>query len=113
MVMRSTFHEAVEASFAAKAVKAEHDDEWVILNLGVEGVRSFLEGCLAEAQDCGASDDVLAMESLKQVFEKQGWTQDMSLKRKDLTTLIDSLGVSGANEQDSSDGISASTKFSR
>ena len=47
------------------------------------------------------------MESLKQVFEQQGWPQDMSLKRKDLTTLFGSLGVSDANEQDSSDDISA------
>ena len=53
------------------------------------------------------SVDVLALESLKQVFEQQGWAQDMSLKRKDLTTLLDSLGVSDANEQDSLDDISA------
>ena len=81
MVMRSTFHEAVEASFAAKAVKAEHDDEWV-LNLGVEGVRSSLEGCLAEAHDCGLCDAIIAMDSLKQVFKKQGRTQDMSRRRQ-------------------------------
>jgi len=60
----------------------------------------FLEGCRGDAPRCGVSADVVSVEWLKKVFEEKGWPHDLSFKREDLATLLESLGVPESEEED-------------
>ena len=66
----------------------------------------FLEGCRGDAPRCGVSADVVSVEWLKKVFEEKGWPHDLSFKREDLATLLESLGVPESEEEDLPYGIS-------
>ena len=101
-----TFHEAVEVSFDTVAVQVDGAEEKAIHKPGVEGLHVFLEGCRGDAPRSGVSADVVSVESLKKVFEEKGWPHDLSFKREDLATLLESLGVPESEEEDLSYDIS-------
>ena len=48
----------------------------------------------------------MTVESLRKVFDENGWPDDLSFKKQDFTTLLESLGIDESTEEELSCGIS-------
>ena len=100
-----SFQEAVEVSFNAIAMEVDGVDEKCISKPGLEGLHMLLDARRVEAPRSGVLADVVSVESLTKAFEDKGWPHDLSFNRQDLASLLESLCVPEAGEQDLSNAV--------
>ena len=81
------FQHNVLARFDEVAIQEECGEDMILSKSGLDSLHIFLDSC-RDAESGDVRSEAVSEESLKVVFDSQGWSYDRALKRDDLIEVL-------------------------